>query len=89
MDTRIIPLESDASYLVTNETFEAAAYLVNKIPLFDCTWHENQAFYVFKRDETMNETEIHYLEGRLSGNLLEYARQYQLLIKRIRRKPNY
>lgn len=88
MDTRIIPLESDAKYLVTNETFEAAAYLVNKIQLFDCTWYENQAYFVFERNDVLNETEIHYLEGRLRGNLLEHARQYQLLVKRIRRKNN-
>jgi len=85
MNHTYTPLVSDSQYLVTNETFEAAAYTVNKIPLYKSTWHEDQAYFVFQRNDVLNEAEIHYLEGRLRGNLHEHARQYQLLIKRIRR----
>ena len=80
-----IPLVSDSRYLVTNETFEAAAYLANKIQLHTSTWHEDEAYFVFQRNDVLNEAETHYLAGRLRGNLHEHARQYQLLIKRIRR----
>jgi hypothetical protein len=85
MNNQYIPLVSDSQYLVTNETFEAAAYIANKIHLYTSTWHEDQAYFVFQRNDVLNEAEMHYLEGRLRGNLQEHARQYQLLIKRIRR----
>ena len=85
MEYQYTPLLSDDKHLVTNETFEAAAYIANKIPLHKSTWYEGEAYFVFERDDVLNEAEHQYLEGRLRGNLHEHARQYQLLIKRIRR----
>jgi hypothetical protein len=81
------PLISDEEYLVTTDTSEASAYIISQIPLIDCTWDEatNEASFIFERDHLLNETEIHYFDGRLRGSLLDHDNQRQVLIKRIRR----
>ena len=86
MTHRYTPLVSDEHTFITNNSSEAAAYIINKIPLIDCTWDEdtNSAYFIFERTELLEETIEQYFERRLRGSLLDHDTQRQVLIRRIR-----
>lgn len=86
MTHRYTPLVSDEHTYITNNSSEAAAYIINKIPLIDCTWDEetSEAYFIFERTELLEETIIQYFERRLRGCLLDHDTQRQVLIRRIR-----
>lgn len=80
------PLISDEQTYVTKNSSEASAYMINKIPLLDCTWDEDtkSAYFIFERTELLEETIAQYFECRLRGSLLDHDTQRQVLIRRIR-----
>jgi|AntRauTorcE11897_2_1112592.scaffolds.fasta_scaffold24981_2 hypothetical protein len=81
-----IPLVPNEQTYTTKNSSEAAAYIINKIPLQNCTWDEetNEAYFTFERNELLEETIAHYFERRLRGCLLDHDTQRQVLIRRIR-----
>lgn len=86
MTNRYTPLVSDEQTYVTKNSSEAAAYIINRIPLLDCTWDEEtgDAYFIFERTELLEETIVQYFERRLRGSLLDHDTQRQVLIRRIR-----
>lgn len=88
MNHRYTPLISDEYSYTTNNSSEAAAYIINKIPFPTCTWDEatGEAYFIFQRTELLEETIDQYFEGRLRGSLLDHDTQRKVLIQLIRGK---
>ena len=80
------PPVSDKHTYITKNSSEAAAYIINKIPLQSCAWdeHTDEAYFAFERNDLLEDTITHYFERRLRGCLLDHDTQRQVLIRRIR-----